>query len=94
MRKEVIEKAINKYGLLTQSVVAMEECAELAQAVSKCIRAKDFIPTNEHENLCEEMADVLICIEMLKIMYHVSEEEVNDWIEAKVNRLEKRADGK
>lgn len=37
-----------------------------------------------------ERADVLICIELLKIMYHITDDELNCWVESKVNRLEQR----
>lgn len=44
-----------------QLVVCMEELSELTQAISKEIRGKD-----DRNNLVEEMADVLICLEILK----------------------------
>ena len=43
--------------------------------------------------MIEEIADVLICIEMLKQMYMISDEKINKWIEKKqareVERMEK-----
>ena len=39
------------------------------------------------ENLIEEIADVMICLEQLKVIFHINEEELNCWIEAKENRL-------
>nr|DAG92836.1 MAG TPA: NTP-PPase-like protein [Herelleviridae sp.] len=43
--------------------------------------------------MTEEIADVLICIEMLKQMYMISEDKINKWIEKKqareVERMEK-----
>ena len=47
----------------------MEECAELIQAISKEKRGKI-----DRDNMTEEIADVLICIEMLKQMYMISED--------------------
>ena len=38
----------------------------------------------------EEIADVTICIEMLKQMYAISENEIDNWIEVKQNRMLKR----
>ena len=35
------------------------------------------------DNMIEEIADVLICIEMLKQMYMISEDKINKWIEKK-----------
>lgn len=90
MKKELIKKIIDKYGTQIQSNIAMEECAELIQAISKCLRSKELIPTEVRENLIEEMADVMICLEQLKVIFHVSEEELKFWIEAKENRLKNR----
>lgn len=43
--------------------------------------------------MIKEIADVLICIEMLKQMYMISEDKINKWIEKKqaieAERMEK-----
>lgn len=85
MNEELIASAIDKYGKEKQSIVCMEECCELAQAVSKELRGK-----HNKDHLVEEIADVTICIEMLKQMYAISENEIDRWIEAKQNRMLKR----
>lgn len=83
-----IQKAIKYYGIDTQQVVCMEECGELIQAISKMIRYK----SNELDllNLIEEMADVLVCIEMLKEIHYISNEELEEIKEEKIKRIEKR----
>ena len=60
----------------------MEECAELTKAISKMLRGNDGYYTN----LVEEMADVLISIEMLKQIYNVDESDLEGWVKFKVNR--------
>lgn len=92
MKKELIEKIIDKYGIQIQSNIAMEECAELIQAISKCLRSKDIVPMQVRENLIEEMADVLICIEQLKMMYCIDDYEIDSWKKMKEERLIKRAE--
>lgn len=86
--KGVVAESILHYGKNNQSTVCMEECAELIQAISKAKRGKI-----DRDNLTEEIADVLICIEMLKQMYMKSDEKINKWIEKKqvreVERMEK-----
>lgn len=86
--KGVVAESILHYGKNNQSTVCMEECAELIQAISKAKRGKI-----DRDNLTEEIADVLICIEMLKQMYMISDEKINKWIEKKqvreVERMEK-----
>ena len=82
----VVKKSIEHYGADLQTVVCMEECAELIQAVSKMKRGKD-----NRNNLIEEMADVMICIEILKQVYGISDNEIQDYVCQKQNRsIERR----
>lgn len=79
--KEIIVKIIQHYGQDNQSTVCMEECAELIQAISKAKRGKI-----DRNNMEEEIADVLICIEMLKLMYSLSDSNIDKWILKKQQR--------
>jgi NTP pyrophosphatase (non-canonical NTP hydrolase) len=90
MDKELVKKIIHKHGTVTQSMIAMEECSELIQAISKCLRSKEMIPTEVREHLIEEMADVMICLEQLMAMYSITDKELISWIERKELRLKKR----
>jgi NTP pyrophosphatase (non-canonical NTP hydrolase) len=83
--EDIIRKTIECYDTVKQSVVCMEECCELVQAISKELRGK-----SDKEHLAEEMADILICMEMLKIMYHVTDDELNEWVKKKQFRHLKR----
>lgn len=87
MKQELIQKLIDKNGIQIQSNIAMEECAELIQAISKCLRSKEIVPMTVREHLIEEMADVQICLEQLQVMFHISDTEILCWKEAKENRL-------
>lgn len=82
MIKNIIKKSIDFYGKDTQSIVCMEECSELIQCISKELRGKSDIA-----HLAEEMADVLICVEILKQIYNISDEELNNWIKYKQERI-------
>ena len=79
---EIIKDSIVYYGKDAQSTVCMEECAELIQAISKEKRGK-----SNKDHLAEEMADVLISIELLKEIYDVSNEQINEWIDKKQKRI-------
>ena len=81
----VVKKSIEHYGKDVQSTVCMEECAELIQAISKEKRGK-----SDKENLAEEMADVIICIEMLEQIYNITEDEIYSWVIIKQERTIKR----
>lgn len=83
--KGIIAESILRYGKNNQSTVCMEECAELIQAISKAKRGRI-----NRDNMIEEIADVLICIEMLKQMYMISDEKINKWIEKKQAREAER----
>ena len=85
INKGVIAESILHYGKNNQSTVCMEECAELIQAISKAKCGKI-----NRDNMIEEIADVLICIEMLKQMYMISDEKINKWIEKKQAREAER----
>ena len=86
--ESVIARSVDHYGAEIQATVCMKECAELIQAISKEKRGKI-----DRDNMTEEIADVLICIEMLKQMYMISEDKINKWIEKKqaieAERMEK-----
>lgn len=77
----VAKKSIEHYGADLQTVVCMEECAELIQAISKMKRGKD-----NRDNLIEEVADVMICIEILKQVYGISDNEIQNYVCQKQNR--------
>lgn len=85
---ETAKRAIATNGSVFQSMIAMEECSELAQAISKCIRMSEEKGARSH--LIEEMADVLICLGQLKSIYQVTDDELNEWTESKIERLERQ----
>lgn len=84
--RAVWRESIEKYGKETQSIVCMEECSELIQAVSKRLRGKP----DATDNLAEEMADVTICLNLLKEMYGITDERLDKWITRKTARQYER----
>lgn len=90
--KQVVwRESIEKYGKTMQSIVCMEECSELIQAISKRLRGK----SDANDNLAEEMADVTICLHLLKEMYGITDEQLDEWIDRKTIRqlARMKADG-
>jgi len=67
------------------STIAMEENAELIQAISKAKRGK-----LDKDNLAEEIADVLICIDWIQEIYKINPVQVYSWIDTKTERIVKR----
>lgn len=87
-QKEVLCDALWRYGEENQLRICMEECAELIQAISKVQR---YPESKEHKaNLLEEIADVLICIEYVKLIYGISEMFIDKEIEYKIQRISRR----
>lgn len=58
---EILREAILHYGATAQEDLCMEECAELIQAINKKHRGK-------RHNIPEEIADVEIMLEQVKII--------------------------
>lgn len=91
----VNQATMDRYGIQNQSLVAMEELSELQKAVSKLVRypeerTKPFDFKGLRNNLIEEMADVLICMDQLIEYYQIERHEIQELIQAKQERQAKR----
>ena len=82
---EIMRSAIRKNGKAMQTVVAIEEMSELQKELTKFIRGK-----GNRDNLIEEVADVLVMITQIQIMYHIPDDEVERIMHLKLNRLKER----
>ena len=77
--KEILITAIRTFGEEAQEGVAIEECAELIQAISHKHRGREY-------NIPEEIADVEIMLEQLKIINNCHK-EVAEIHKQKIDRL-------
>ena len=82
---EIMRSAIRKNGKAMQTVVAIEEMSELQKELTKFIRGK-----GNRDNLIEEVADVLVMITQIQLMYHIPDDEVEKVMRLKLNRLKER----
>ena len=80
----ILRRAIEIYGEPIQTIVAIEECAELQKELTKALRGK-----LDAEHLAEEMADVQIMLWQLCCMFDIDGQMLK-WIEKKVERLNER----
>lgn len=88
-RRALLDRAITTYGAPAQMDMAVEEMAELTKAICKIKRAQAGCEvTAAIGNVIEEMADVQIMLDQLRIIFHRSTEE------AKLERLKNRLDGR
>ena len=78
-----LEQATNKWGEPIQLIMVVEEIAELIKEISKYFRRKD-----NRENIIEEVGDVYIMLEQMKIIFNITDEELNTIIDQKIERLE------
>ena len=91
-RRALLDRAITTYGAPAQMDMAVEEMAELTKALCKIKRAQAGCEvTAAIGNVIEEMADVQIMLDQLRIIFHRSTEEAE---EAKLERLKNRLDGR
>lgn len=93
--KKIIDETMDRYGIERQSLVAMEELSELQKAISKLVRnpeerTKPLEFKGLKNNLIEEMADVLICMDQLIEYYQIERHEIQELIQAKQERQAKR----
>ena len=83
-RREVYAKAINRYGVDKQMTKAIEEMSELTKELCKLKVGGGSI-----YNIAEEIADVTIMLEQLRIIFDVND-EVCKQMDNKILRLERR----
>lgn len=97
MNKEILQKAIDTYGTHNQMLKCIEECGELSRAVSRILielSSGDCFTTKEsEENLHEELADVLIMIDQVMMMFDCRDKVFEQGVR-KLNRLKERLNSK
>ena len=82
---DTYKQAIETYGEKAQKLMAIEEMSELTKEI-----CKDFRGKLNREHLIEEMADVLIMLDQMLLLYKISGEEIVSMCERKVERLKER----
>lgn len=85
-RERILVDAVQTWGANAQALMMIEEMSELTQAICKLFRAdsKNYAAVND--NVLEEMADVQIMLDQMKIMFGA----VDPVMRAKLERLEGR----
>lgn len=93
-REKLIAQLAESEPWQTKCTIAMEECAELIQEISKMIQKgeKGFDIWTLHQfGLLEEMADVYICLRYLRYIFHISDALVEDAIDIKLRHEAERS---
>ena len=81
-RQRIIRKSVESQPWKLKCTIAMEEFAELTQAISK----QTSRVMNNRIGLLEEMADAYICLEFLKSIFDITPEELQKAIDVKLQR--------
>lgn len=79
--KNKLKYIIDYYGIEKQLIVAIEEMSELTKELCKIQRYGKITG-----NTIPEIADVENCLEELKIIFDISQNEIDYWKENKVMR--------
>jgi len=79
---ELFINVITTLGQKNQHAVAIEELQELGKELTKVLRDKP-----SRMKIAEELADVLICIDQIKLMHGISDNEIKIFRDYKIKRL-------
>ena len=69
--------------------IPIEEMAELTQHLTKCIRNKESFD-NDNIALLEEIVDVQICLDNLRIAFDIDDELIKTIMDIKFERAQKK----
>lgn len=80
----IFREALEKYGKLSQVIIANEEMSELTTELYKNLRGED-----NKEHIAEKVADVLIMMKQMKLLFDI-DSQVDGFMEMKLRRLQDR----
>ena len=83
-QESVYVKLIEKYKD-KQLIVAIEELSELQKELCKTLRGNI-----NKENIIEELADVYIMLDQIKVYFSITSNEVEEMIDKKIERTKER----
>ena len=84
-RENILNASIFINGSKIKCIVAMEEFAELQQQISKYLREE-----GDYYGMLEEMADAYLCLDNLKRIFGITDDEIWKAIDVKLSREKER----
>lgn len=84
-QRSIMAEIIGYYGHESQKMMLLEEMAELQKEICKDMRGKP-----NQNAITEEVADVLIMLEQIQMMYHISETKLHKITNEKLHRQLRR----
>lgn len=85
MLNNIEKRIVEKFGKEKQTIIAMEEMAELTKELSKNLRGAD-----NRQQILEEVADVEICLSEIRLMHNIQLNELAAMMDEKLKRTEER----
>jgi NTP pyrophosphatase (non-canonical NTP hydrolase) len=91
---KLLTRAQDIYGYANQVTVATEELCELAQVLCKYPRYPDHQTASGaiRPKVVEEIADVIICLQHLYLIFNIESDELDRVMDAKLERLQRWLD--
>lgn len=83
-REEIYTKLLNLYGD-KQIIIAIEELSELQKELCKALRNN-----SNYDNIVEEIADVEIMLEQMKLYFNILNKDLERMKEHKIERTKER----
>ena len=85
--KELCYQLLQRYGTKAQMMMAIEECSELQKAICKNLRKnRNYLTTDVDENTLEELVDVIVMCEQLRLMACIDMGGINARAKFKLER--------
>lgn len=85
--RKQLKQLIDHHGADETLTICTEECAELIKEITKYKRAKNHKEQiGCRVGLAEEMTDVLICIDMMQLIFDITAEEIEQEKSVKMAR--------
>lgn len=81
---DIIKKSIKYDGNTKKQIIAIEEMAELQKELTKELRSESPF---DFYGMLEEISDVYICLKALQLIFDISDADISDGIDIKLNRL-------
>lgn len=94
-QKNIALEALSWYGKEAQCIKAIEELAEVQQAIAKWLNYSELVTAEKHTELCnnivEEIADCYVMLEQMKAIFEdFSTKDTGVFIKLKTDRLYER----
>lgn len=88
--EQKLKHIINHYGVNAQQRQFAEEVFELQEAITKAENEEysylGSISESHQKNIAEEIADCMVMLKQFKEYYNITDEQLNEQIEYKINR--------